>query len=166
MRFALLPAGDQGTRVTLDRMRVLVRESYCLPAVRQLAASIAGMTSHAVGGAQIDAVCRYVGDVVLFVRDPVGVEWIYHPASMLAAVAREGYVHGDCDDIAVLTATMGMAVGYPARFVAVAFASDAPMSHVWAELLDSATGWTVCDPSRELQPLGALTIARRIVMEV
>lgn len=70
-----------------------------------------------------------------YVADPVHVDLQATPAYLLQHIERDGYVMGDCDDAATLTAALVTAVGIPAALQAVAFnRADAPFTHVftWA----------------------------------
>ena len=62
---------------------------------------------------------------------------------------------GDCDDMSVLLAAMAMAIGMPARFVAIVdpMMSKTEFSHVYAAA--KANGqWTSMDASVKTKPLG------------
>ena len=58
---------------------------------------------------------------------------------MLAQFARDGWIAGDCDEVAILGAALGKSIGIPATFTALAFDSpeDSPdrLAHVFATLL-------------------------------
>jgi hypothetical protein len=83
-----------------------------------------------------------------FVTDPVGVELLRDPAGAIARINTRGFTQGDCDEAAMLGAALGMANGIRARFRALAFAFNAPYSHVIADLQGSDGVWYPLDITR------------------
>lgn len=75
-----------------------------------------------------------------FIPDPRGVELVRTPEYMLERYLVKGIITGDCDDAATLGAALGMAVGIPAKFVAIGFRTNGPLAHVFAVLLPRAGG--------------------------
>lgn len=68
----------------------------------------------------------YVQNNVRYVRDTDGAELIHDPAYLLQIGA------GDCDDKAILLASLLGSIGFATRFAAVAFEPD-NYSHVWVQ---------------------------------
>jgi len=100
---------------------------------------------------------------MLYVPDPRGSEAITLPRYHLAAIARNGVSHGDCDDAATLVGALAVSVGLVVRLVAASFMPDKQLSHVWAEAFDGM-GWVKLDPFRGER----LTLAptRIVIVEV
>lgn len=138
----VVPEGDAGTFFTLALMRDLVRADVPL---------LAPHLRHIVGvGNPLVALRRFLAEHVRFRHDPTGVELLKAPAYQLAAIRARGIVTGDCDDIATLGAALGLAAGFPARFVVLRFDPGGPFEHVFTELR-GPSGWVELDTSRELQ---------------
>lgn len=168
MRSALsvIPSGDAGTYAVLAKMRSIARSAISNPLTRHTAASITdGIVSPRL---QIIAIRQWIEDHVLFQRDPVGVETLHTPEVMLRAVLTRGYAAVDCDDVAILAAALGLAVGLRARFVVVGFHSpSAPFRHVWTDLSPARSAqWIDLDTTRPDQALAVAAISRRHHMEV
>lgn len=157
--------GDEGAVQTLRLMAKVAREALLDPVVLERAAHVVSAVAGRDGAGQLRAIRQFLTYSVKYQLDPDGLELLRTPRYLLDRVAAMGRTEGDCDDIALLGATLGLAVGLPARFVAVGFRGPkGPFSHVWAELLvDSA--WRELDTTR---PIGAtgLRPSRRIEYEV
>ncbi len=125
-----LPPGAAGTRATLDLMRRLVRQYKKSLPIRQLAFAIIDRVrgrGHKNFLAQIRAVHAYVRDNIQFVKDITGVETLATPIKTLE------HRKGDCDDQAVLLASLLESIGHPTRFVAVKTNPLGPYVHVYVE---------------------------------
>lgn len=132
-------AGWQATRgsapETLARMASNIRASLKDPAVVEVARGIIANVPPRDCIAQARAVRAWTDKRFRFVRDPLGVELLETPAFLLSRIKQYGFVQGDCDDAATLTAALGMAVGLPASLHAVAFFDKAaPFAHVFTLL--------------------------------
>jgi len=123
-----IPSGDAGTRVTLQLMGQLVRRYKKSLPIRQLAFSIIDrVRGHKNFGAQVRAIHKYVRNNIQYVKDVNGVETLATPIKTLE------FRKGDCDDQAVLIATLLESIGHPTRFVAVKMSPFGPFVHVYAE---------------------------------
>jgi len=125
-----LPAGRAGTRATLDLMRRLVlRYKKTLP-IRQLALSIIDRVrgrGHKNFPAQVRALHSFVQQNIQYVKDVSDVETLATPVKTLE------YRQGDCDDQAVLLASLLESVGHATRFVAISLVPLGPFVHVYTE---------------------------------
>lgn len=135
IRLIDLPLGDSGTSRTVSEMRQVVRGGLRDPLVLNYAKQLA------LDCVPRDMKCRalrirhWMMEHFQFEKDPVGVELLMTPRLMLDRVVARGVIQGDCDDAATLSATLGMAVGLPARFVLFGFRGEAgPFAHVFSEL--------------------------------
>ncbi len=123
-----IPSGHAGTRATLQLMSQLVRRYKKAIPIRQLAFSIIDrVRGHKNFGAQVRAIHRYMRNNIQFVKDVNGVETLATPIKTLE------YRKGDCDDQAVLIATLLESIGHPTRFVAVKMSTFGPFVHVYTE---------------------------------
>jgi transglutaminase-like putative cysteine protease len=153
-----IPPGDAGTLATLDAMRAVAGASAQSWQVRDVAAQL-------VQGEPRDPMehANLVGNWVIqhteFLPDPSNAEALLVPEDALQLIAEHGVVQCDCDDVAMLTAALGMSIGLRARFVAVAFdSSGAPFAHVWCDLGDpSGQHWLTVDPEAHRLTMPAVT---------
>lgn len=144
-----VPRGDGQTRATLGIMARTARAAVTDPAVVDAAVAIVRAIHGRDRPALIDEIAGWAAARLMFLEDPrIAGDWIRTPAKLLEEVRRHGVARGDCDDAAVLVAALGLAVGIPARFHAVAFSRGGPFQHVWTELFDGEK-WVVVDPTRE-----------------
>jgi predicted transglutaminase-like cysteine proteinase len=121
-----LPPGAEGVRATLNEMRKMVRDHKYNDQVRSTAAEIVSPLNQKNFMGEIKRLHAYVRDNIRYLRDIHGVEVLQSPPETL----RRGY--GDCDDKAILLATMLEVIGHPARFVAVGKAPG-KFTHVYVE---------------------------------
>lgn len=126
-----LPAGDAGTRRTLEMMRSLAAEGSKDVRVRETAIAIlrsAQARAHD-NVAELRALFQFVRDRIRFTSDILGVETLQGPAYTLRVMA------GDCDDRATLLVALARSVGLPVdlSFKVVATNARAPgrFSHVY-----------------------------------
>jgi transglutaminase-like putative cysteine protease len=103
--------------------------------------------------APADVACRasriyaYVKAHMRFVPDPRQVEALGLPSYHLQLIAERNETYGDCDDGAMLIATLATAVGVTSRLAVASFRPDRILHHVWAGLL-VPRGWFEADPFR------------------
>ena len=143
MRSEWIPNGDAGVSATISKMKALITSpqgvrswtvrKYTLDAVRGVERGL-----H-----EIDAVFEKVKGDIEF-RGEYG-ETLQSPEATINLGA------GDCDDQAVLAATMLASLGYETRFKTVALrGSPDELSHVYVEVRDKRTGrWLSVDPTVE-----------------
>jgi transglutaminase-like putative cysteine protease len=135
-----IPGGTAGIKATIRRMRALVNEWRTNPALVSAARSLVFHTIEKDDYAEVDALYRFVRDVIRYVRDVNGVETLSTPYYTLMSKS------GDCDDQTSLLATLLEAVGYPTKFVVGAFQSDEQYDHVYFLVLVNDE-WIGCDPT-------------------
>jgi transglutaminase-like putative cysteine protease len=105
---------------------------------------------------------RYaVAEKCQYLNDPVTTEWVKDPERLVEEIETHGSTRADCDEIALLTATMLRQVGRDAEFVTVGFGLPGSYSHVFTRGKEPKTGaWIVCDPvagTQEDSMLGRVT---------
>ena len=150
-----IPRGDFRTNATLFHMSRIVDQGVRDPLTIQLASDI---VAGAVGGqaGQAAAIRDWTDRAVIFQPDPHGVETVRTVREMLASVATRGAAQIDCDDVSVLTAALGKAVGLRARFVVFGFGDRwAPFEHVFTQLGTGGGGWAEMDVTRPAGPSAA-----------
>ena len=134
-----IPDGVAGTEATLDLMARVVRTYRKNDELRETARDIIAIVPNKGYAQEARLLFYFVRDEIRYTRDPNGVEMIQTPDKTLALG------HGDCDDMAVLLATMLESVGHPTRFFAAGFFGE-PISHVWTETL-IGNRWFAMDPT-------------------
>lgn len=100
-----------------------------------------------------------------FVPDPRGVELLKSPHVMLNEYRLGGYATGDCDDAAILSASIALAMGLRVRWVLLGFTPTGPYRHVFAEAREAGR-WVDFDVTRPVQFPPNLRIHRRLDVAV
>lgn len=136
---ASIPDGEAGTEATLAVMGRIVREYKKHSDVIAVARGIVDQVPPKHYAAEAAAIFQYVQREVRYTQDVDGVEVVQTPDKTILLG------HGDCDDMAVLLATLLAAVGKKTRFVAGGFESG-PIEHVWVEVL-IGDRWFAMDPT-------------------
>lgn len=161
-----IPAGDAGTRMTVRRMVSIVQRGTWQPVVRQAALRIFGGIDGRQGYTQALALRQWLAENFQFVRDPTDTELLHTPVYLLTHLGPDGMIRADCDDAAILGASLARAVGLQARLVVVAFlAPTAPFRHVWAEVAAPSGPdrgrWVELDVTRSAQSLPPASVISR-----
>lgn len=147
-----IPEGRAGVKATLRVMVDIARKTRGLPPVRTLAQQLVQ------GCRENDEYCEaatlhaFVRDAIRYVRDTRERETVQFPAQTLELRS------GDCDDKALLLATMLESVGAKTRFCAVGMRGG-DYSHVLTQVLLPGHGWVSAetipiDGRSEKAPLG------------
>lgn len=140
-----VPGGDAGSLETVAVMRALVNAAKVDPYILNFAVSVVFQEPQQDEAAEVGAIFNYVRGFVRYVRDVVGIESVSTPhMSIMRRV-------GDCDDKAVLLASLLEAIGYPTRFVLAAYRGHA-FEHVYTQVY-FRDGWVSLDPTI-MQPWG------------
>lgn len=113
-------------RDTLRLMSKVTKTYKSAPAVRELALSLVNGLQNKDWRGEVRRIHAFVQNRIRYVRDVRGVETVQSPVQTL----RIG--QGDCDDQAVLVASLLEAIGHPTRFVAIGMKPDF-FSHVFAQ---------------------------------
>jgi len=74
-------------------------------------------------------------------------EIVRSPQFMLADYQTQGFIEGDCDDIATFITAVLKSIGIPARFFAMQSMKDGQFDHVFAEGFSGV--WVPIDPTVE-----------------
>jgi len=121
-----IPNGMAGIQSSLFYMRKFVNEYKINIIVRELALSLIKNLNQKDFKAELNALFNYVQNSIRYTLDINGVETIQTPVKTLE------YGQGDCDDKAVLLATLLESIGHRTRFYAVGF-QPKNISHVLLE---------------------------------
>lgn len=141
-----IPSGVAGTRATLRIMRDLTREWRVHPKLRQLAKKIVQACPPKSAKCEVARIHAFVSNKIRYVGDVAGVETIQTPDLTLRDRC------GDCDDQALLVASLLQSIGRPARFIAVG-ASPGQFQHVYAET-PIGPDWVAVETTEQGWPVG------------
>jgi transglutaminase-like putative cysteine protease len=131
-RLGAIPNGEAGAAVTMKAMRQLVKDAVRDPSqkIRELALQIVGNAGYMDQARRLQ---QWVQQNIRYIQDPPDVELVQTPQYTVQQQA------GDCDDQAVLLASLLMTTGHPAQFIAVGMHGQ-PLSHVLVQTL-IGTDW-------------------------
>lgn len=158
--------GDAGVIQTLQYMTGLIDAAVDSPVIvtfaRQLAA--ADVTRNQVS--QANVIRSWLARVWRYVDDPNDRELLRDAPAMLREYAVHHVVYGDCDEAAVLGASLGKAIGLSAQLVALGFDTDAAQrfQHVYAQLLTDGGQVVELDVTKPRGPIPQVT--RTLTMDV
>ncbi len=137
-----LANADLGNYQTVEVMRQKAREAASSPLVRRLALKIieqAGIKSHNFLD-EARAIATFVQANVRYVRDPNDIEQLHDPAYMIREIT-QGTAQGDCDDMALLLATLLLSVGHQPFFTIVRYRDvTGPFNHIYVVEYDRNWG--------------------------
>lgn len=148
-----LGTGDAATYRTVDLMSELTRQSAQDWNVRHTASQIVKDCPHKDERCEILSVFNWVRDHTRFLKDPYGTEMLHRPVELLQFIQAEGQTQGDCDDLAALTASLLMSVGYPVGFRVISTRPDGRFSHVFSIVFAKGQWWPL-DATDRLHPAG------------
>lgn len=138
-------AGKGATLAALQEMKRLTLEALRSDEVRACANDIIMM--HAAAGPLyfVEAVRTYILAYVC-ITDEFG-ETLISPLRMLREIEVYGRTSGDCDDIAMLAASLLAVMGFAVRFKAIGQTPRGWYSHVFVEYSIAGLGWKPFDPT-------------------
>lgn len=148
-----IPQGDAGTLATLRKMRDRAVLAQVDPLTMDTAHRIVvGETPRNTEGYAL-AIREWLRDNFRFVPDSRDVDTMRDPHKLLLQLAADGKMTGDCDDLAMLAAAFGLAVGLTPRFTVLGFPSmQDQYGHVYAEL-ETDRGWVAIDTTKPRGPV-------------
>lgn len=133
VRETTLSGGLQGNMQTLE---VMIKEAHRRaghPIVRDLALRILNQanTQDHFYADESKAIGQYVQRYVRYVKDPTGIEQLHDPLTLIEQMSR-GVARGDCDDMALLTATLLLSIGHTPKFRTVRYnGNSGPYNHIY-----------------------------------
>jgi hypothetical protein len=96
---------------------------------------------------EIMAVRNYVHEKCKYSNDALGVEQVQDAERLCEQLLKYGKAVGDCDDCAVLMATLFRQLGRETEIVIVGFGRPGSYSHVFVRVKEPKSGkWIVTDP--------------------
>lgn len=136
-------------------MRQITREAKRLPDIRTLAVHLTKHLPARARYAEIETLFDYVRGHIRYVADVRGIETLTVPIQTLKQRA------GDCDDMAMLLASLLEAIGHETRFSAYAFERDPLGNFVFGHVLTETplghragqVQWLALDPT-VAEPMG------------
>lgn len=91
---------------------------------------------------------EYLRTVYTLVDEPE--ELLVDPIVQMDELETSGAIHGDCDDVAMMTAALLYMIGLETRFKAILSNPDGSFQHVFAEFrLKQPIRWCAVDPTVE-----------------
>lgn len=143
-----IPSGPQGVEATVQHMAVLVRDAQTDVVVRTTALGLLNRTPVQTARAGIGLVRRFVQWNLKLINEPVE---LLQPPNWLLSQWEQGIpIWGDCDDAAMLVASLLVALGLQVRLKAV-WPIDYGDGHVFAEAWDGLK-WAIADPTTDQSP--------------
>jgi hypothetical protein len=135
--------GINGNIDTIEAMKKLAREFSRHDLVKRLATNIIHYNNipshHYLDEAR--AIGEFVKKHIRYVKDPVGTESLQAPDMMIRMMKDVGYAMGDCDDMALLTASLLMSVGIKSKFRAVRYKDEVQgFNHIYVVVYENNIG--------------------------
>ncbi len=138
-----LSDGEAGIFDTLRLMRRMVNDYKTDAGIRQAALNVTFMTPAQDEASEVEALYCFVRDHIRYTKDVHGVETLATPDKTMAMRV------GDCDDQAVLLASLLESVGYPTRFVIEGYTDGGTWEHVYLETCLCGQ-WVALDPTEQV----------------
>lgn len=158
---------DASSQAMVRQMQMLVENAYVDPTVRRKAEEIVRYSTPRNYVLAAQRIRQFLSDHIRFLRDPDGRELSYTPKLMLKTIADYEVANVDCDDAAVLAASLGRSIGLRARFVLLGFIEPTnPLAHVYTELAGPGENapWIEQDVTRSQREIPFTLISRRVVV--
>ena len=154
-----LSKGDSGIRETLEAMAAaVVDELQNGTAARRVTRAVVGEETSDLG--KMQRIWRFARDRVRFKPDPRRIELVRTPDRMFQIIDQAGRFDGDCDDRAVLIASMLGAAGIRPGFFVIGPDPSGPFGHVFAGGV--VRGKLIPMDPQEGFPVGSMAPAGRV----
>jgi hypothetical protein len=146
--------GIVGNQDTIKIMTKMAREGSRHPLIRRLATNILNHdripSHHYLEEAR--AIGTFVQKNVRYVKDIAGVETIHSPDMMIRQMSDVGYFSADCDDMALLIASMLLSIGIVPKYRAVRYrAPNGAYNHIYVVVYENNIADTMSPgPTRRL----------------
>lgn len=132
-KLGTIPSGDAGVAATLRLMVDMVLQYRAAPVVRLTAQRLVSGCAERDRACHVRTLQGWVRDSITYLPDVRDVETLQTPDLTLSMGS------GDCDDKAILLASLLESIGFPTRFCAVGVRGG-PFSHVSAQAM-LGKGW-------------------------
>lgn len=145
----------RATKQTLKIMWKLAKEGKTHPEVYRLAREIVLPLPNKAFKMEVEAIYIWVVEHIRYTQDILEVETLQTPDWTLQMQ------QGDCDDHAILLASLLMSIGHPTRFVAIKAEGLGPYyCHVFAET-KIGRGWLAIDTTEPEKGIGYIDARAR-----
>lgn len=148
-----MPNGPAGTLLTLEHMAELTRQAQLHPITRETALTLLSTWRPQSIREGAERFRRWVRQHVNLLNAPLQI--LHEPWWMLEAIDQDAgrrRVWGNCADVAMLVATLGLAAGLTVRFVAILPPWEGGNGHVFPEILFDDGQWHNVDASTMRRP--------------
>lgn len=133
------------------KMAELVRLAQIDPIVRETLTRLFRFRHPVSVLAACSMFARWIRANTVLINEPV--EILTDPVSQLEDIQKGFKVLGDCDDVAMLAASLLAGAGLDVRFVAALAPDLSGNGHVWTEAWDATSArWQRCDPTTSRTP--------------
>jgi transglutaminase-like putative cysteine protease len=134
-------------------MADIVHDEFQTPLVVDAARAIVLDVNGKDPDALAEAILKWLREHTRFINDPLFQQRLDSPQLLLQKIARDDVINGNCVDLAMLAASLVMAVGIPAEFIAEAYdvtcdPQKSPLVHVYA-IAQTQFGWVDFDTQQE-----------------
>lgn len=161
--------GIVGNIDTIQIMRKMAREGSKNPLVRRLATNILhhdNIPSHHYLE-EARAIGRFVQKHIRYVKDIAGVETLHSPDMLIRMMSDAGYAAADCDDMALLIASMLLSIGIVPKFRAVRYrTTSGPYNHIYVVVYENNITDTMAPSPTKRLVLDAIIKDRPIGFEI
>lgn len=161
--------GIVGNVDTIQIMTKLAREGSKNPLVRRLATNILDynkIPSHYYLE-EARAIGRFVQQHVRYVKDIAGVETLHSPDMLIRMMSDAGYTAADCDDMALLIASMLLSIGIVPKFRAVRYRNTSgPYNHIYVVVYENNIADTMSPGPTKRLVLDAIVKDRPMGFEI
>lgn len=131
-----LSDGSSDAQQILESIEELSQKYSIMPSVRAFALSLMPRTMvNDDQLAQLNAISQFVVNDMMYVRDPVGVEYFIAVPKMLQEYAQTGKIFADCDDHVLMFNSLMKSVGFNVRAVAINIGTTGYHDHVFSEFM-------------------------------
>jgi len=120
--------GKNSNLKTIEMMKKIARKESGDPSIRQLAINILNnkkTRSHQYLD-EAQAIAEWVQGAIPYVKDANGIEQIHSPIMIIKKIQAGDTFRGDCDDMALMLATLLLAIGHKPFFKCVRFKTTDP----------------------------------------
>lgn len=142
------PDADQILRI----MGELADDYSSRPEIRAFALRLVGEMGNDDRRRQLEAVTDFVVKKVIYVRDPIGVEYILTPDRMIKEYQATGVMRGDCDDHTLLANTLLQSLGFETRPIGLKVFRNDVFDHTISEIKMDNGRWYTFDGCRKDDP--------------
>jgi len=148
------------------RMMGAITDEYSVrPEIRAFALRIVGEMDNDDRRNQLAKITDWVVKNVVYVRDPIGVEYILTPDRMLKEYAATGVIRGDCDDHTILANTLLQSLGFETRPIGLKIFRTDVFDHTISEIKWDNGRWITFDGCRKDNPFRQYPDNQKLILD-